>query len=105
MEGDIDAGFLGDRGIEIVVEVGDRDLHLVGLLEAGQKDRRIDRRGDHGGRLLLQHRVAGVELRFGRLIGFDRVQEDVDAGVLGADVDAFSIAPQNGLESVFIKTP
>ena len=88
MEGDVDASLFGDGGIEIVVQVDDRDLHLVRLLEAGQEDGRIDRRGDHGRGLLLQHGVAGVELWLGRLVGFDRVQEDLDAGVLAALVDA-----------------
>ena len=105
MEGDVDAGLLGDGGIEIVVEIDDWNLHLVRLLEAGQQDGRIDRRGDHRHRLLLQHGVAGVELRLGRLVGFDRLQEDLDAGVLGPASTPFSIAPQNGLDSVFIKTP
>src|ERR1700689_4763922 len=88
MEGDVDASLFGDCGIEIVVQVDDWDLHLVRLLEAGQEDGRIDRRGDHGRGLLLQHGVAGVELRLARLVGFDGVQEDLDAGVLPALVDA-----------------
>ena len=105
MESDIDAGLLGDGRIEVIVEVDDRDLHLVRLLEAGEQDGRIDRRGDHRRGLLLQHGVAGVELRLGRLVGFDRVEEDLDAGVLGASSTPFSIAPQKGLDSVFIRTP
>src|ERR1700677_5081162 len=88
VEGDVDACLFGDCGIEIVVEVDDWDLHLVRLLEAGQEDGRIDRRGDHGRRLLLQHGVAGVQLRLGGLVGFDRIQEDLDAGVLAPLVDA-----------------
>jgi hypothetical protein len=32
--------------------------------------------------------LIGVELRLGRLVGFDRVQEDLDAGVFPAHVDA-----------------
>jgi len=88
VEGDVDAGLLGDRRIEVAVEVDDRNLHFIGVLEAGQKDRRIDRRGDHHRRFLLEHRIAGVELRLGRLVGFDRLQEDVDVRLLCAFVDA-----------------
>src|SRR3984957_10295824 len=88
MEGDVGASLFGDGGIEIVVQVDDWNLHLVRLLEAGQEDGRIDRRGDHGRGLLLQHGVAGVQLRLGGLVGFDRVQEDLDAGVLPAFVNA-----------------
>jgi len=39
------------------------------------------------------------------LVGFDRVQEDLDVGFFPPSSTPFSIAPQNGLESVFIKTP
>ena len=88
VEGDLDAGLGGDRRIEVVVEVDHRHLHLVGLLQARQQVGRADRGGDHRRRLLLQHGVAGVELRLGGLVGLDRLQIDVDAFLLAGGVDA-----------------
>ena len=88
MKGNINPGLLGDRRIEVVVEVDDRNFHPVRLFEAWEQDGRIDRCGDHRHGLLLQHGVARVELRLRSLVGFDRLQEDLDAGVLGALIHA-----------------
>ena len=53
-----------------------------------------------------QHGVAGVELRLGRLVGFDRLQEDIRRpAAVAPSSTPFSIAPQKGLDSVFISTP
>ena len=90
MEGDLDAFLVEHRLVEIVVEVDDLDAGLLRRLQARQKVGRVDGRGDHRRRLALQHGVAQVELRLGRLVALGRLLEDLHAGSLGAGLDALA---------------